>query len=109
MRATPRVTRGMSGGSTCRGWLTMPTRHSTAKSSWTSATRLATEKEIDLRDRAAEEEKIKASRAGDKERVRELAHLNGEFDRERGEGFVRDFLMPVLTNLAQKKAGSDAK
>lgn len=71
--------------------------------------RLATEKEIDVRDRAAEEEKIKASRLGDKERVRELAHLNGEFDRERGDGFVRDFLMPVLTNLAQKKAGPNAK
>ena len=49
-----------------------------------------------------------AKRNGDKAKEIELRHQEGALDRERGESFVRDFLMPVLTNLAQTKAGPNA-
>ena len=70
--------------------------------------RLQAEIELEKRDKAVKEALIVAKRSGDKAKEIELRHQEGALDRERGETFVRDFIMPVLTNLAQKKAGPGA-
>ncbi|MEN9573321.1 MAG: hypothetical protein RL514_1176 [Verrucomicrobiota bacterium] len=71
--------------------------------------RLQAELELQKRDTALKEALIVAKRAGDKRKEIELRHQEGDLDRERGNTFVKDFIMPILTNLAQKKAGPDAK
>jgi hypothetical protein len=71
--------------------------------------RLQAEKELQQRETAVKEAMITVKRNGDKAKEIELRHQEGALDRERGETFVKDFIMPVLTNLAQKKAGPDAK
>lgn len=71
--------------------------------------RLQAELELQKRDTAVKEALIVAKRAGDKQKELELRRKEGALDRERGETFVKDFIMPILTNLAQKKAGPDAK
>lgn len=71
--------------------------------------RLAAEKDWDRRDRAIKEASIEAKRNGDKAKELELRRREGELRREHGEAMTRDFLMPVLTNLAQIKNGPNAK
>jgi hypothetical protein len=71
--------------------------------------RLPAEKDWVRRDRAVKEALIVAKRNGDKEKVRELRHREGDLRREHSEAIVRDFLMPVLTNLAQVKGGPGAR
>ncbi|MEO6740736.1 MAG: hypothetical protein ABIP20_10815, partial [Chthoniobacteraceae bacterium] len=48
-------------------------------------------------------------RNGDKARETELRREIGRIERERNEAYVRDFLTPLVTNLAQKMAGPNAK
>jgi hypothetical protein len=71
--------------------------------------RLAADMEWETRMRAVKEGLIVAKRAGDSKKEYELRRKEGELTRERAETFVRDFLMPVLTNLARIKGGPDAK
>ncbi len=71
--------------------------------------RLQAELDLQKRDAAVKEALIVAKRAGDKQKELELRRKEGALDRERGETFVKDFILPILTNLAQKKAGPDAK
>jgi hypothetical protein len=71
--------------------------------------RLQAELALQKRETAVKEALIVAKRAGDKRKEIELRHQEGDLDRERGETFVKDFIMPILTNLARKKAGPDAK
>lgn len=71
--------------------------------------RLQAELDLQKRDAAVKEALIVAKRAGDKQKEIELRREEGALDRERGETFVKDFIMPILTNLAQKKAGPAAK
>jgi len=70
--------------------------------------RLQAEKELESREKAVKEAMIVANRNGEKAKGIELRHQEGALDRERGETFVRDFIMPVLTNLARMKAGPNA-
>jgi hypothetical protein len=70
--------------------------------------RLAAEKELEGREKAVKEALIVAKRTGDKAREIELRHQEGALDKERGETFVRDFILPVLTHLAQQKGGPSA-
>jgi len=70
--------------------------------------RLQSEKELEKREAAVREAMIAAKRNGEKEKEIDLHHQEGALDKERGESFVRDFIMPILTNLAQKKAGPNA-
>ena len=71
--------------------------------------RLQAEIELEKRETAVKEALIVAKRSGDKTKEIELRHQEGELDRERGETFVKDFIMPVLTNLARAKPGRDAR
>lgn len=71
--------------------------------------RLQAELDLQKRDAAVKEALIVAKRAGDKQKEIELRRKEGALDRKRGETFVKDFIMPILTNLAQKKADPDAK
>ena len=71
--------------------------------------RLQAELALQKRETAVKEALIVAKRAGAKRKEVELRHQEGDLDRERGETFVKDFIMPILTNLARKKAGPDAK
>jgi hypothetical protein len=71
--------------------------------------RLAAEKEWDVRDKAVKEALIVAKRAGDKEAELQLRRQEGALRREHGEAMVREFLMPVIENLAKLKAGPDAQ
>lgn len=70
--------------------------------------RLQAEKELEAREKLVKEALIVAKRSGDKEKEIDLRHQEGALDRERGETFVRDFIMPVLTHLAQAKGGPKA-
>lgn len=71
--------------------------------------RLKAERELEAREKAVKEAMVVAKRTGDKAKEIELRHQEGALDKERGESFVRDFILPVLTNLAEKKAGPGAK
>lgn len=71
--------------------------------------RLQAEKELEARERAVKEALVVANRSGNKEEIRQLRHQEGALVRERGETFVRDFIMPILSNLAQIKAGPKAQ
>jgi Protein of unknown function (DUF1549)/Protein of unknown function (DUF1553) len=70
---------------------------------------LASEKAIQTKEKVARDAEIVAKRQGDKTRETELRREIGRLERERNEAYVRDFLTPLITNLAQKKAGPDAK
>lgn len=70
---------------------------------------LASENAIQAREKVAREAEIVAKREGDKARETELRRELGRYQRERQEGYVRNFMMPLLTNLAQKKGGPEAK
>jgi len=70
--------------------------------------RLAAERELSRRETAIREEMVVAKRSGQTAKLKELAREEGRLSEERGQTLVRDFIMPVLTNLAQKKAGSGA-
>lgn len=70
---------------------------------------LANEKAIQAKELAAREAEIEAKRKGDKALETELRREIGRLERERNAAYVRDFLMPLLMNLAQKKTGPNAK
>lgn len=71
--------------------------------------RLQAELALEKRDKAVKEALIVAKRNGDKAKEIELRHEEGFIDRERGETFVKDFIMPILMNLAKLKGGPNAK
>jgi Protein of unknown function (DUF1553) len=70
---------------------------------------LANENAIREKEKIAREAEVEAKRKGDKARETELRREIGRLSRERYEAYVRDFLTPLLTNLAQKKGGPNAK
>jgi len=65
--------------------------------------RLAAEKELEKRELAVREKLVLVKRQGDKEQERELAHELGRLNRERGETRVREYIMPMLENLAKSR------
>ena len=50
-----------------------------------------------------------APSSGEFSRETELRREIGRYQRDRHEAYVRDFLKPMLVNLAQKMAGPNAK
>lgn len=70
--------------------------------------RLAAERELAGRERVLREEEVVAQRAGDRELQRRIGRQLGDLARERGETHVRDFIMPLLDNLAARKHGTGA-
>lgn len=70
--------------------------------------RLDAERALDARELEVAEALAAAKREGDAARVKELQHQGGELARERSESFVNDFIMPMLTHLAQRTGGPDA-
>jgi hypothetical protein len=68
---------------------------------------LANETAIQAREKAARELEIEAKRRGDKTREIELRREIGKLERERNEAYVRDFLTPLIANLARTKTGAD--
>ena len=70
---------------------------------------LASENAILAKEKVAREAETQAKRSGDKARETELRREIGRYQRDRHEAYVRDFLNPMLVNLAQKKAGPNAK
>jgi len=68
--------------------------------------RLAAEKDLEKRELAVREKLVIVKRQGDKEQERELSHELGRLNRERGEMRVREYIMPMLENLA-KSTGVD--
>ncbi len=70
---------------------------------------LRAENDWEQRKRVVNEAMIAAKRSGDTEKERELHHREGDLNREHGEMLVRDFLMPILTHLVEKKLGPGAK
>lgn len=70
--------------------------------------RLKSENELQARERAVREALVVAKRNGDKSKELELRRMEGTLERERGEASVRDFILPLLNNLARAKAGEDA-
>ncbi len=71
--------------------------------------RLAAEKDWEARDKVVKEALIVAKRAGNQEEELRLRRQEGALRREHGEAMVRDFLMPIIDNLAKLKQGPDAK
>ena len=71
--------------------------------------RLEAEKDWERRDREVKNELISVKRQGDKDAELKLRRRENELRRERGEAMVRDFLMPVLANLAKVRNGPDAR
>lgn len=71
--------------------------------------RLASEKEWDVRDKSVKQALIVAKRTGDHKEELRLRREEGALRREHGEAMVRDFLMPIIENLAKLKTGPDAK
>ena len=71
--------------------------------------RLAAEKDWERRDGEVKRQLITARREGDKQAELVLRRKENELRREKGEAMVRDFLMPVLANLAKAKGGPDAR
>jgi len=67
-----------------------------------------TESELEGRETILREAVVAAKGNGDKAKSAELNKQLDVISRERGEFLVRDFILPILTNLAQKKAGKDA-
>jgi hypothetical protein len=70
---------------------------------------LANDNAILAKEKVAREAEVEAKRQGDKARETKLRREIGRLNRERNEAYVRDFLTPLITNLAQKKAGPNAK
>ena len=70
---------------------------------------LTNETAIQAKEKVAREAEVEAKRKGDKARETELRREIGQYQRQRHEAYVRDFLTPLVTNLAQKKAGPGAK
>jgi Protein of unknown function (DUF1549)/Protein of unknown function (DUF1553) len=70
---------------------------------------LASETANRAKETLARQAEVEAKRKGDKAREIELRREIGSLTRERNEAYVRDFLTPLVTNLAQKKAGPNAK
>ena len=57
------------------------------------------------RELVVREATVAAKRAGETAKERELLREQGRPSRERAEARVRDFIMPMLVNLAEKKIG----
>lgn len=70
---------------------------------------LANENAIEAKEKVARESQIEGKRKGDKESETDLRREIGRLERERNEAYVRDFLTPLITNLAQKVAGKNAQ
>lgn len=64
---------------------------------------LKNELDFDQRTNVVREGLIVANRSQQSSRVIELRHKEGDLDRERGEAFVRNFINPLLDNLARLK------
>ncbi|VTT96479.1 Uncharacterized protein OS=Lentisphaera araneosa HTCC2155 GN=LNTAR_10901 PE=4 SV=1: PSCyt2: PSD1: PSD1 [Gemmataceae bacterium] len=73
-----------------------------------AAARLVGERELAKRELAIREEMVVAKRNGETGRLRDLAHKEGDIARERGEALAREFILPLLDNLARKKVGPNA-
>lgn len=67
--------------------------------------RLQAEKELQKRETVVREQAIAAKRAGEKEKETALKHEQGVLTRERNEAYVREFLTPLMENLAKVKGG----
>jgi hypothetical protein len=67
--------------------------------------RLVGEKDIQKRETVAREAAIEAKRAGDKAKEAKLRSEQGSLTRERGEAYIREFLTPLVENLARVKGG----
>jgi hypothetical protein len=68
--------------------------------------RLTAEKDLEKRELVIREAMVVAKRTNEKTKERELAIELGRLNRERGEMRVRDFIMPMLDNLARIKGNS---
>jgi hypothetical protein len=73
-----------------------------------AAARLVREKELAKRELAIREAMVVAKRNGETEKLRDLAHQEGDISRERGQALAREFILPLLDNLAKSKGGSSA-
>ncbi|MFO0824333.1 MAG: hypothetical protein U0792_14670 [Gemmataceae bacterium] len=51
---------------------------------------------------------VVAKRNGETEKFRDLAHQEGDISRERGQALAREFILPLLDNLAKTKGGPNA-
>jgi hypothetical protein len=71
--------------------------------------RLATEKAIDAKLAAIRADLVDAKRQGSKDRELALRRQEGALNRERGEGQVNDFILPLLRKLAQHKGAELTK
>ncbi len=67
--------------------------------------RLQREQELQKRETSAREAAIAAKRDGDKEKEVALKREQGTLTRERNEAYVREFLTPLVENLARVKSG----
>ncbi len=67
--------------------------------------RLPAEKVIDAKLKTIRAQLVDAKRQSDVDAERSLHQQEGALARERGEGQVRDFILPLLTNLARSRAG----
>ena len=67
--------------------------------------RLQAEKELQKRETVVREQAIAAKRAGEKEKETALKREQGVLTRERNEAYVREFLTPLMDNLAKVKGG----
>lgn len=70
--------------------------------------RLQGEKALTQRETVAREAAIVAKRAGDKARDTELRREQGRLTRERNEAYVREFMRPLMLNLARQKGGGES-
>jgi hypothetical protein len=70
---------------------------------------LAEEKARHAEETAIREAEIAAKRRGDGARVTELRRELGKSNRLRGESYVKEFMMPLLENLAHRNGGAEAK
>ncbi|MEI6236344.1 MAG: DUF1549 domain-containing protein [Planctomycetota bacterium] len=68
---------------------------------------LQSELELQKREHDVKEALVVAKRTGEKAKEIELRHQEGALDKERGQALVKGFLMPILSNLAQKKCGTN--
>lgn len=71
--------------------------------------RLQAEKELEKQEKIVQEALIVATRGGDKVKETELRRKQGALSKERSESYIRDFIMPLLENLVEIKAGKNAK
>ncbi len=71
--------------------------------------RLATEKAIDAKLAAIRARLVEVKRQGDRPQEQDLRRQEGALVRERGEGQVNDFILPLLQNLARRKGAELSK